>query len=107
MACSQYLWQSRGADQKLTQESSLVIVAGGRRSKTVGRARGSKSKSEQVLVAGARSYSHNSDDRRRRRLEQVHVVIDNVNSGRSEQLEPIEPVAHATVDNQDGPGLVM
>ena len=60
-----------------------------------------------------RAYLHTSDDRRRRNerrhLEQVQVVIDNVNCGRSEKLESIEPVAHAagTVDSQDGSGLVM
>ena len=47
---------------------------------------------------------------KRKSLEQVQVnVIDNVNSGSSEQLVSIEPAAHATgtVDSQDGSGLVM
>ena len=48
MAISQNLWKSRGAGcgpESGTQESSLVTVADGRKSKAVGRTGGSKAKS--------------------------------------------------------------
>ena len=113
---------SESGTQEADSPSELVSVAGGRKSKAVGKAGGSKtepankankSKVKQVLVADMRSYSHTSEDRRkrneRRRLEQVQVVIDNVNSGRSEQLESVEPVALVAgkVESQDRSGVVM
>ena len=99
---------------------SVATVVSVWKSKASGRARGSKiktvtrSKSKQVLVSDESTYTSTSGDRKRRNelkgREQIQeIVIDNVNSGSSEQLESIEPVVHAagTVDSQDGSGLVM
>ena len=59
-------------------------------------------------------YASTSGDRKRRNelknREQIQeMVIDNVNSGSSEQPESIQPAAQVagTVDSQDRSGLVM